>query len=109
MGKKIPKIKQVIWLPPDVFSSILKISEASGDPANVVIAKILSKWAKGEFGKEKIVERKVEIEKEVLMCPFCWKKFEDAISLRRHLKENWDKHLAEIHDPEDLERKRRVR
>lgn len=109
MGKKIPKIKQIIWVEPGVFSSLAKMSEASGQPINVIIADILKKALTGKYGGEKIVERKIEIKKEVYMCPFCYKNFEDARSLRRHLKENWDKHVRETHDPEDIVDKEGVR
>jgi len=109
LGKKIPKIKQIIWVEPGVFSSLAKMSEASGQPINVIIADILKKALTGKYGEEKIVERKIEIKKEVYMCPFCYKSFEDAKSLRRHLKEKWSEHMEEIHDPEDIVNKKRVR
>jgi len=102
MVKKIPKIKQIIWVSPGVFSSLADLSEASGKPINVIISEILEKWHSGEMGETKVVERKIKIDVPIYECPFCYERFSDAKAFRKHLKEKWRDHFEEIHDEEDI-------
>ena len=88
--KKVPKYKQTIWLLPEVFYEIVKISSQYSIAPNVIISAIVTAFVKNipffVKEKEKVVEKIVpQVEKLVYFCALCEQVFENSSDLRIHL------------------------
>jgi len=75
------KIRQIVWIRYSVFSKILEMAEEKGKAPNQIITDIISKYFSDNH-KENVVE------KILYECPYCYTRFSDAASLRKHLEEN---------------------
>lgn len=91
------KMPQTIWLTTDQMAKILELAGQLGVAPNVACSMLISKALEAaEVGQwtpfsivekpvEKVVERKVEVEK--FMCPYCYTGFNSLSDLRCHLDE----------------------
>ncbi|MBT0160788.1 hypothetical protein G4O51_12480 [Candidatus Bathyarchaeota archaeon A05DMB-2] len=86
-GIKLPKVRQVIWLPYQLFNAIGEICLQTQQAPNTVITQCLQKYLleKGE----PILVKTQTVEKEVqkLVCPMCLRTFMDLNEITNHLNE----------------------
>jgi len=80
----VQKVKQVIWVPTDLFARIADISATSNLAPNTVIAELIARALTNTWEPIKVVEKeKVGIQKRYL-CAECLQEFISLQEARRH-------------------------
>ncbi|MEM2293259.1 MAG: C2H2-type zinc finger protein [Nitrososphaerota archaeon] len=96
------KIRQVIWLDPDLTVKVLETAKQLNVPVNMACIELMKRGVTGQVEKVKYVcdecntefETKEELLKHarekhppLLTCPFCLRPFHDLNLLRKHVLE----------------------